>query len=86
MHKRTLEEIYSEVRGIPPKERLKLAARILNDLTVQYSTEGKAVAPDGRPIWQDLLELSERAGQSGVDLPEDLAEQHDHYLYGTPKR
>jgi hypothetical protein len=21
----------------------------------------------------------------GVDLPEDLAEQHDHYLYGSPK-
>jgi hypothetical protein len=20
------------------------------------------------------------------DLPEDLAEQHDHYLHGTPKR
>jgi len=20
-----------------------------------------------------------------LDLPEDLAEQHDHYLYGTPK-
>ena len=21
-----------------------------------------------------------------VDLPEDFAEQHDHYLHGTPKR
>ena len=21
-----------------------------------------------------------------VELPEDAAEQHDHYLYGTPKR
>jgi hypothetical protein len=33
--------------------------------------------------------LAERwAGIAGmtVDLPEDAAAQHDHYLYGTPKR
>jgi len=33
-------------------------------------------------IWDKLRELS-----GIVDgLPEDLAENHDHYLYGTPKR
>ena len=26
------------------------------------------------------------AGAAGAGLPEDLAENHDHYLYGTPKR
>jgi hypothetical protein len=29
--------------------------------------------------------LLRHAGQV-PDLPPDLAEQHDHYLYGTPKR
>lgn len=23
---------------------------------------------------------------AGVDLPEDMAKNHDHYLHGTPKR
>lgn len=29
--------------------------------------------------------LLRHAGQA-VGLPEDMAEQHDHYLHGTPKR
>ena len=32
---------------------------------------------------QKALELSERMPPN---LPEDLAEQHDHYIHGTPKR
>jgi len=36
------------------------------------------------PAWaQKALALSRRMPS---DLPEDLAEQHDHYVHGTPKR
>ena len=35
------------------------------------------------PGWvQKAVELAARMPQ---DLPEDLAEQHDHYTHGTPK-
>jgi hypothetical protein len=38
----------------------------------------------GLPDWvEDLVELSK---QMPDDLPEDLSEQHDHYIHGTPKR
>ena len=42
---------------------------------------------DGRPIWE-LIEEDNRTIPPEVwdDLPADLAIQHDHYLYGTPKR
>jgi hypothetical protein len=86
MHRRTVDEIYAEVRDIPPEERLKLAAKILNDLTAEHTTGLKSDESDRITIWQDLLELSKHVEESGVNLPEDLAEQHDHYLYGTPKR
>jgi hypothetical protein len=35
-----------------------------------------------------LARLAERLKQlpDNPDLPSDLAEQHDHYLYGTPRR
>lgn len=37
-----------------------------------------------RPAWaKKALELSRRMPR---DLPEDLAEQHDHYIHGAPKR
>jgi Arc/MetJ-type ribon-helix-helix transcriptional regulator len=40
-----------------------------------------------RPIWEDILELTADVPDEEWDkLPPDLAEQHDHYIYGTPKR
>ena len=50
--------------------------------------------PDGTTVRIEAIEdtgptLAERlAPFIGVakDLPPDLAENHDHYLYGTPKR
>lgn len=40
-----------------------------------------------RPIW-DLIEEENQALPPEVwdALPSDLSEQHDHYVYGTPKR
>ena len=38
---------------------------------------------DGKvPRFADLLDLEADV----ADAPSDLANQHDHYLYGTPKR
>jgi len=45
---------------------------------VEIKVPGKAASPLG----EALLKLAGTA----VGLPADLAEQHDHYLYGTPKR
>jgi len=39
-------------------------------------------APPSPNVWESLLELAGTA----EGLPADLAEQHDHYLHGTPKR
>lgn len=68
-------------------------------ITAHY--DGKVLVPDeavelpvGRPLrvrievaeasprFADLLTLAADL----PDAPSDLAEQHDHYLYGTPKR
>jgi hypothetical protein len=37
-------------------------------------------------IWDDLLALAKEVESIPCDLPEDLAINHDHYLYGAPKR
>ena len=42
--------------------------------------------PD-RPIWQMIEELLKEIPREVLDsLPTDGSEQHDHYIYGTPKR
>jgi Arc/MetJ-type ribon-helix-helix transcriptional regulator len=40
-----------------------------------------------KPIWEEFEEIT--AGipdEEWAKLPTDGAEQHDHYIYGTPKR
>jgi hypothetical protein len=43
-------------------------------------------ALEGLAHQQYLLELAERAKDLPGELPVDFAINHDHYLYGTPKR
>ncbi len=43
--------------------------------------------PEPKPIWEEALELTADVPAEEWDkLPTDLAEQHDHYIYGTPRR
>ncbi len=40
-----------------------------------------------KPIWEEILELTAGIPDEEFDqLPVDGAEQHDHYIYGIPKR
>lgn len=40
-----------------------------------------------KPIWEEILEATADIPDEDWDkLPADLAEQHDHFIYGTPKR
>ncbi len=43
--------------------------------------------PGCKPIWERLAEMGEALSpEDKAKLPPDLAEQHDHYLYGWPKQ
>ena len=47
----------------------------------------EATVPAHKPIWEVFQEISARVPDEVWDaLPTDLSEQHDHYIYGTPKR
>jgi Arc/MetJ-type ribon-helix-helix transcriptional regulator len=46
-----------------------------------------ATDQEHKPVWERILERTAAIPDEEWDkLPTDLAEQHDHYLYGTPKR
>ena|SRR5947209_2106773 len=47
----------------------------------------EATAQEHKPIWEIIEEENRSIPPEVWDaLPTDLAEQHDHYIYGTPKR
>ena len=68
------QEIIAELAKLKPEE-LRLVKEKLNRLSVE--------PPIPQTGWARAL--SEMAGKAD-DLPTDLSLQHDHYLYGTPKR
>ena len=54
-------------------------------VSIEPSLPGRqepAVGKSDETLGQKMLRHAGRA----VGLPSDLAENHDHYLYGTPKR
>jgi hypothetical protein len=76
--------------------RLRGRGRLAADGTVQRVTQTDAVAfeaatadrvAEGKPIWERIQEIAAEIPREEWDkLPHDGAEQHDHYLYGAPKR
>jgi Arc/MetJ-type ribon-helix-helix transcriptional regulator len=46
-----------------------------------------AAAPAHKPIWEVAADIRNSVpAEEWEKLPADGAEQHDHYIYGTPKR
>jgi hypothetical protein len=42
---------------------------------------------DSRPIWEVILDnMKDVPAEEFAKLPKDGASEHDHYLYGHPKR
>ncbi len=63
-----------------PVEPVDLPPNTRGRVTIADETEEQ---PRGAPP-RSVQRILERA--RALDLPPDLAAQHDHYLYGTPKR
>jgi Arc/MetJ-type ribon-helix-helix transcriptional regulator len=50
-------------------------------------SEGEAASHSHKPIWEVFEEISASIPEEEwAKLPTDGAEQHDHYIHGTPKR
>ena len=60
-----------------------------NGMVTEQATATRAAGPHDAcpPIWEAFIEASLDIPDEELDrLPTDGATQHDHYIYGTPKR
>lgn len=68
-------------------EAARLLLRHLKQGPQERVVEGETSSPRHKPIWEEIAEISARVSdEAWDDLPTDLSAQHDHYIYGTPKR
>lgn len=73
----TARRLIAEFEKLSPNEQLKVLAGI-RELAEIPPPKGP-----GENIWDVMMAF---AGKANANLPEDLAVNHDHYLYGTPKQ
>jgi len=75
--------------GIRVGDRLiKIPREGLDNIITEYKIKKNAGKKSKMPDYEadPFLHVDEWVPDMGENLPEDLAEEHDHYLYGTPKR
>jgi len=75
------QQIIEELSKLDPDELRMVRAR-LDELTAQLAPAEQETGSNQEPISKFLLRLAGCVH----GLPSDLARNHDHYLYGTPKR
>lgn len=75
------ESVIEKLRGLPVEKQQEVLEFVEN------LAEHPAASTDDRPILEVIREISaEVPDEEWAKLPTDGAEQHDHYLYGSPKR
>ncbi len=73
-----VEQIMQKVRSLTPEQQREILRFVEN---IGAGTES------GKTIWEKIKEhAKEIPDEVWEQMPADGAEQHDHYLYGTPKR
>ena len=84
------QEIIAELSKLKPEELLLVKAQV-EALAAVPTAKSEPVKPrqgaePPRPAKESWGDFVLRVAGTAEGLPPDLAENHDHYLYGTPKR
>jgi hypothetical protein len=86
-------EVLHSLEGLPEEEQRSIAASVLDLVDSIQSRRAKTgdddpVHPEAnKPIWEVLGDLMKDIPDEELEqLPVDGAREHDHYLYGSPKR
>jgi hypothetical protein len=76
--------IQEKVKALPPEKQLRVLSMVEEMLTEKEVAPGNV---EVRPLWKIAEEISAQVPlEEWQKLPADGAEQHDHYLYGSPKK
>lgn len=77
------QAILEKIQALPDDKQQEVLALVDEMLEEDQKQPREKVGP----IWEIITELSAQAPMEEWEkLPSDGAEQHDHYLYGSPKR
>ena len=77
------ETIFEKVKNLSRKQQ----EDVLEIIEQKFSASPNLQKSDSRPIWEVIAEISsEIPDEEWEKLPSDGSVNHDHYLYGAPKK
>jgi hypothetical protein len=80
-------QILKSLGGLSPEQMQQLRRELDSKLAARPTAPTQQQSPAHKPIWEVAAELRASIPAKEWDkLPKDGASQHDHYIYGTPKR
>src|SRR6266849_8612916 len=78
------QTILEKIQALPDKKQQEVLALVDEMLKENHEPP---LRENGRPIWEIIAEISSQAPPgTWDDVPTDGSVNHDHYLYGAPKR
>lgn len=92
-----MADVLQRVEALSRAEQVQLLSLLTQQLNSETTSASTQLAPQtddqteedachNASIWQLAAEfVSELTPEDLVQLPEDGAQEHDHYLYGSPK-
>ena len=76
--------IQEKIKSLPLEKQQRVLSVVEEMLSEKEVTQERVAV---RPLWEIAEEISAQVPiEEWEKLPTDGAEQHDHYLYGSPKR
>ena len=74
------DTIFEKVKGLSVSDQKEVLKIVEEKVSVHLDRSS-------RPIWEVLVEMSsELPDEMWAELPSDGSINHDHYLYGSPKK
>ncbi len=78
------QAILEKLQALPENKQQEVLALVDEMLKENHEPRSRE---NVRPIWEIIQEISNQAPRrTWDDVPTDGSVNHDHYLYGTPKR
>jgi len=80
------QTVIGKLRELPP-EKQRAVLEFVETLLQPSPPEAGGSVTSRKSLWEEIEEIVQEVPEETWDqIPADGAEQHDHYLYGAPKK
>ena len=86
MSSKVEQSVMEKLRALPPEKQREVLDFVENLLEPEVAGDNQTMA-GRKSIWEEVEAITSQVPEEAWEqVPTDGSEQHDHYLYGAPKK